>query len=148
MKETDMKRRGKAAIISALTALLGCATMYQLNAKTYQMVGNAQMPAAKGSVAVKTSANGNTRLRVQVKHLTPPDKLVAGARGFVVWVEPPHERPQNIGALVVDQNLNGELYTLTPQHEFELSITPERSPTAPEPTGPVVLRTAVSIPVN
>jgi anti-sigma-K factor RskA len=140
-----VQRPKRTLAIFALAALLGCAAMYRLNAKTYLMKGNPHMPAAEGSVDAKVSPDGNTRLRVRVKRLAQPDKLVAGARGFVVWVTPAHERPQNIGTLAVDQHLNGELYTLTSQREFELSITPERSPTAQEPTGPVVLRTAVAI---
>ena len=139
-----MNHLRRIALLGALSALLGCATMYRLNAETYPLSGNPLMPAAAGSVDMKAGANDNTQLHVNVKHLAAPDKIESGATTFVVWIKPLDTGPQNIGALTVDEELNGDLYTVTSQREFDLMITPERSPTTQYPSGPVVLRTAIS----
>lgn len=111
---------------------------------TTPMVNAPQTPAAEGSVSTSVGENGNTHLTLQVSHLAPPERVVPGAKVYVVWIAPENGRPQNAGALYVDQSLNGRLDTVTPYTTFEVYVTAEGSPTAPGPSGPRVLTAVVS----
>ena len=63
------------------------------------------------------------------------------ASAYVVWVEPLDRSmaPQNVGALRVNDDLEGELRTVTPLEDFNLFVTPEPHGNANEPSGPKVL---------
>jgi hypothetical protein len=108
------------------------------------LVGSTLVPAAQGSVIASPGANGNTRLLVQVKHLAPPERVSPSAKTYVVWVRPAGGSAQNVGAIVVDDNLSGRLETLTPLQTFDLFITAEPYPAIPGPRGPQVLVAQIS----
>lgn len=126
-----------AGLIVAMT-LVGCAS-------TYQMTAGPQVPAAKGTVQAKTGDNGNTRLKLSVQHLAVPDRITAGSTVFVVWARSSGAPAQNLGTLRVDKDLEGTLSTLTPLRTFDLTVTPEASASAQDPTGPTVLETSVNL---
>jgi hypothetical protein len=128
------------ALLLGTTGLFGCATTAPLRAST-------AVPAAEGHVKVAAGDNGNTKLDINVKHLARPDKLAAGATSFVVWARSPMELsapPQNLGALRVNDDLEGSLQTVTPLKQLDLTITPEMSPAASAPTGAPVMTAHIS----
>jgi hypothetical protein len=102
--------------------------------------------AGKGTVTVKNDHNENTVMSIDVKHLAPPERVSAASTTYVVWLSPTDKTtgPQNLGALAVDEHLNGKLKTSTPFSSFELFITAEPSPTVLEPTGEHMFWTKVS----
>lgn len=57
---------------------------------------------------------------------------------YVVWAQTASAPPENLGELEVENNLKGELKTITPQRNFELLVTAENDPRATAPTGPVM----------
>jgi len=119
----------------AVAALLGgCMTVTRV-----PLVNAPGAPAADGSVLVSAAPNGNTRLSVEVKHLAPPERLAPGAKVYVAWTQARGGQPQNVGAIVIDDNRSGRLETVTPLPTFELFITAEGFPTAAVPSGPRVL---------
>jgi hypothetical protein len=111
----------------------------------YQLTGGREAPAASGEVKASTSENQNTRLVITVQHLAAPDRLTPGATSYVVWVAPhgKEAEAQNIGALQVNDKLEGKLETVTPLQQFALWITAEPSPRAQSPTGTRVMSTHV-----
>lgn len=108
---------------------------------TYHLQSSQQVLAAIGTVKVSSGENGNTKVHVSVQHLAPPQKVAPTATTYVVWARPnvTGATPQNIGALNVDDDLEGELHTVTPLQSFALVITPEPSSQAMAPTNPPVL---------
>jgi hypothetical protein len=110
-------------------------------------MGGRETPAASGEVKASTGENLNTRLAIEVQHLAPPDRLMPGATSYVVWVASPGNEgaPQNIGALQVNDKLEGKLETVTPLQQFSLWITPEPSPRAQAPTGARIMSTRVGM---
>jgi hypothetical protein len=102
---------------------------------------SARIPAAEGVVKVERGPNDNTRLRIEVAHLAPPDRLQPGATVFVAWAMPLQgsSPPQNLGALLVDKNLDGRLETVTAWREFNLVITAESMPGGDRPTSETLL---------
>lgn len=108
------------------------------------MVSSPDIPAAQGTVRATAGENGNTLLRVFVRHLAPPRKVRSDATTYVVWVQPAGGAPQNMGALKVDEDLRGTLTTVTPLTSFEVFITLEKSATVQEPSAENVLSASVA----
>jgi hypothetical protein len=100
-----------------------------------------EIPAAEGTARLRATRNGNTEIKLSVKHLAPPARITAGAGVFVVWARglAPGAAAQNLGALRVDKNLNGKLTATTPMTSFDLFITCEESQTTPTPGTPELL---------
>jgi hypothetical protein len=104
------------------------------------------VPAANGDIATASDDNGNTQMRIRVKHLAPPAKIMSGANNYVVWVLPNgSQRYQNVGTLRVGSDLAGDYRTTVPYKYFQVMITPENAPGVQAPTGPAVLEKNVSM---
>ncbi len=110
-------------------------------ATTYQLGSSSETPAAQGKARLKNTKNGNVEIKLNVKHLAPPGRIVPGSEVFVVWVRglAPGAEAQNLGALKVDKNLNGKLTAVTAMSSFDLFITCEQSQTTLVPSGPELL---------
>ena len=108
------------------------------------MVNSPDIPAAQGTIRATPGENGNTRLRVSVRHLAPPKKVRADATTYVVWVQAAGGAPQNMGALKVDEDLRGTLTTVTPLTSFEVFITLENAATVQEPSAGNLLSASVA----
>lgn len=113
-------------------------------APTVRMVSSQSVPAASGTVKASRAANGNTAIEIEVRHLAQPHALQPSATTYVVWARPSAgARPQNLGALRVDQNLRGTLSTVTPLESFDVFITAEPSATVMAPTSERVLSASI-----
>jgi hypothetical protein len=117
--------------------LIGCVSTQQ------PMHSAAGVPASEGTVNATKGDNDNTVVDIHVKHLAPPSKMAADATVYVVWVQPLDGAMQNVGAMVLDSNLDGSLNTLTPHHRFKLIVTPEPSAAVAAPTHEPVFTTDV-----
>ena len=106
---------------------LGCAT-------TQAMRTGVRVPASEATVKATEGDNGNTRLTIRVKHLAQPSKVAADATVYVVWIQPSNAKPQNVGALSLNDNLEGHLDTMTPHRRFLMIVTPEPSALVGHPT--------------
>ena len=131
-----------AAVVGAAFLFGGCAMMGAAKEKPNMTVSQ-ELPAAEGTADFARTKNENTSIEVKVKHLASPEKLDPPAVTYVVWVrQDGEERPQNVGALKVDDNLTGTLATVTPLRRFELFITAEDDGQAREPSGEPLLWTS------
>ena len=54
-----------------------------------------------------------------------PQEMHAGSDVLAVWLRPVDGDSQNVGALILDNDLEGSLDTLTPHRRFRVSVTPE-----------------------
>ncbi|MEO8553170.1 MAG: hypothetical protein ABI678_24525 [Kofleriaceae bacterium] len=52
--------------------------------------------------------------------------------------------PQNVGALRLDSNLTGTLDTVTPMHDFVLTVGVEADPATQTPTSTPVITSTIS----
>jgi hypothetical protein len=120
----------------------GCA-MFQKGSETPLQASSA-LPASEGKAIVSDGPNGNTALRVKVKHLAEPQKVAQGSRVYVVWVQPTEGRPHNVGVMQIDDELEGSLSTITPFKSFKVMVTPEASATVTSPTNDEVFTAQVN----
>ncbi|MFA6238575.1 MAG: hypothetical protein WC635_14670 [Bacteriovorax sp.] len=131
-------RKKKTLVIGIVALMLasGCATSAR-----YKMTTNEQIAhGATGVVSVVPTDGNNTKLRLKVKHLYPAENIQNGATNYIVWVRPAgSDRFQNVGALQVDNMLQGEYMTTVPYSSFYVMVTPEKSNIVETPSGPTIL---------
>lgn len=130
------------AAIALLAGIhLGCGMLGGKSEQT--MNSSSTTPAAQGTVTASAGDNGNTELKVRVKHLAPPSKMVSDATVYVVWVQPEQAAIQNVGAMTLDDDLEGSLDTVTPHSRFKVTVTPEPGPRGSQPTNEPVFTSDV-----
>lgn len=114
---------------------------------TFVMTPDATVPFAKGEVSASIADDGNGTYTVLVEHLGDPAKLNPQATTYVLWVQPKKEDSpiQNMGAIKVDSDYNGEHTFNTTFKSFDLTITPEESADAVKPSGRDILKTTIAI---
>jgi hypothetical protein len=137
----------KKKTLSLVAAAFCAAACSHMNAQAVKLKPETEGAAsiAKGEVRTIDSSNDNKRVWVKIEHLAPPEKVADGATTYVVWAQPEGgATPQNIGALKVDDELEGSLMTVVPYDNFRLFITPEPSAQVTEPSGEEIL--AASLP--
>ncbi|MFN7957088.1 MAG: anti-sigma factor [Holophagaceae bacterium] len=123
-----------AALIVMVGAQYGCQRMASWRTKPQEMHGASDIPAGQGTVKVTSGDNGNSNVSIRVKHLAPPSKIAADSTVYVVWFRPVDGDSQNVGALILNSDLEGSLDTLTPHRRFRITVTPEPNGQAASPT--------------
>jgi hypothetical protein len=137
-----MKSTLKAAAFRSMLALLLIGTIASAcAAMTMPLGASPQIPAAEGKAQLHKNKNGNVQIKLTIKHLAPPERIIPGANVFMVWVRglAPDAQAQNLGALRVDKNLNAKMTAITALPSFDLFITCEPSQTATVPGTPELL---------
>lgn len=125
--------------LAAIVLLSACAGPYVLESSP-------DLLSAQGALRVKSTKNGNSKLKFEVKHLAQPEKVSSSAKTFVVWAVPqnsPGVAAQNLGAFQVDSDLEGSIETMTPHHDFEFFVTAEPKGDVGVPTGRKLMWTSV-----
>ena len=125
-----MRFFGLVVVLAAL--LSGCATY------DGPMQAAPELLTAKADLEVKKVQNNSQKIEIDIEHLAPPEKIQPGATVFVVWAQPliPEGAPaQNIGAFVVDNELEADLVAMTPYATFDLFVTAETSRSVVAPSG-------------
>jgi len=129
-----------SAVLALILAISGCTMLGIGGGGTTRLSSSPTLPAVDGRAKFTATKNDNTRIELTVKHLPHPGKLTPPANTYVVWTRATKYAPaQNVGALLVDKNLNGKLVTETALHSFELFITAEDSGQIQEPLGQPLL---------
>jgi hypothetical protein len=100
-------------------------------------------PAAEGKVITDNDRNGNTGVEVQVKHMATPQSLTPARQTYLVWVQPRGKDPELLGALRVNENLEGSLKAATPYKDFEILVTAEDNMKPEMPSNMVILKGSV-----
>ena len=140
---SESKKMWAVALTAALLFAVGaCASSSQI-----RLAGSSDIPAAQGNVTVGTTENGNTRVQFAVKHLAPPDRMNPGATVYLVWVRPLEagSSATSLGAMQLNENLEGEISTVTPLRAFDIFVTAEAMQTATWPTGKELLSQRVQM---
>lgn len=127
----------KILVLTPLLAFIACST-----GSVLKMSGSDLNPAAEGFVETDSTTNNNTRVDVEVKHLVAPGRIERGASTYILWARPTigdTTIAQNLGALKVDEDLNGRMSTVLPHQNFQLFITAEPTAMVTVPSGARIL---------
>jgi hypothetical protein len=103
------------------------------------------VPAARGSVKIKTDKNKNYAIEVNVTHLAEPSRLTPPSHAYVVWMET-NEGIKNIGQLrtssgLLSRTMKANLKTVTTFKPDNFFITAEENGSVTMPGFRVILRT-------
>jgi hypothetical protein len=101
-------------------------------------------PAAEGKVITDNDRNGNTGIEIHVKHMATPQSLTPAKQTYLVWVQPRGKDPELLGALRVNEDLEGSLKAATTYKDFEIFITAEDSMKPETPSSTVILKGSVA----
>jgi hypothetical protein len=136
---TMLKTIGIAA--AALFALGACSsTLWGMRGQTWRMQNTGQLPAAQGIVKIASAPHDNTVVRINLKHVPPAEKVSPDANVYVAWAKASDsDRPVALGSLKPGENRKAVLETVTTMRNFDLTITPEKSPYVERPTAQPVL---------
>jgi hypothetical protein len=121
-------------------SLLAAASLW---AREDRLVNTGAAPAAEGKVITDNDRNGNTKVEVTVKHMATPQSLTPAHQAYLVWVQPRGKEAELLGALRVNQDLEGSLKATTPYKDFDVLITAEDSMKPEMPSSMVILKGTV-----
>lgn len=123
-----------------LTAALGLGAC---GGTTYESTGRQPALGADATVEVSSSAD-NHRVKVEVDHLPPPERLAPGMERYSVWFVPNGRSAVLAGTLDYDEDSReGRLETVTPHRSFTVLVTAQRAELPHEPSDVVVFRQRV-----
>jgi hypothetical protein len=100
-------------------------------------------PAAEGKIITDNDRNGNTGVNIQVKHMATPQSLTPPRQTYLVWIQPRGKDAELLGALRVNENLEGSLKAATTYKDFDVLITAEDNMKPETPSSTVVLKGTV-----
>jgi hypothetical protein len=124
--------------------LSSCAMFGGGSSRELTLTGSPEFPAVRGNATVSTTDDGNTKIDLEVQHLAPPEQINSDATVFVVWAQDNEtNESHNLGAIKVNEDLDGSMTAVTNMRTFDLYVTAEPSPGATTPTGNTILRTNV-----
>lgn len=128
-----------ATILFAAFSLSSCA-------KKMTFGTSSVVPAAEGSVKIKSDKNKNTSIDLKVERLADPQRLNPSKKTYVVWMETAGNGTKNIGSLntssgFLSGKLKSSLKTVTPYKPTGFFITAEDDAGVQYANGQVVLRT-------
>ncbi|WP_220466182.1 hypothetical protein [Dyadobacter psychrotolerans] len=104
------------------------------------------VPAAEGYVKIKKDKNENYAVKLNVRHLSPPDRLVESKNVYVVWANTKDNGVRNMGQLksghgLFSKALTSSLETVSTFEPVNFFITAEKEASIQYPEGQVVLTT-------
>ncbi len=110
-----------------------------------EMTTGPSVLGADGQVDVADGPNGNTLVKVSIRHLAPAERVSAGATVYVAWIQSGDGgSQQNVGQIRLDGDRAGMLETVTPFKTFTLTVTAEPLATAATPTANPVLTAKIA----
>ena len=125
-------------MILGTTCLLSCAT----KSPNPIDVDNASIvPAAAAEATAHLDANDNTKVKLDVVRLAPPENLTPPAATYVVWAQTEAGRTFMLGQLQVNNEGTGMFTSTAPVESFRLLVTGENDLQITEPSSQRVLTT-------
>lgn len=122
-------------LVLAAVALAACAGP--------RVASSPDLAQARTSVRFGRLSDDRVSIDLAVRRLEEPSKLFPPGHAYVAWVRRGPDSPaQNVGALEIDDQLNGLLRTATDLRRFELFVTAEAASDVDKPAGPPLLWTS------
>jgi hypothetical protein len=120
-------------------SLFSCAT-------SVSFLSSAVVPAARGSVKIKTDNNKNYVIQISLSDLAESTRLQPAKLTFIVWMITDRDLTKNIGQLnsskgFMSKQLKGSFKTVSSDKPVKIFITAEDDPAVQYPGTQVVLST-------
>lgn len=104
------------------------------------------VPAAQGTVQVKSDGNKNYRIEIEVFNLAEPDRLQPPKKMYMVWMVTDQDITKNIGQIktsskTFSKNLKASFETVSSFKPMKIFITAEDDTNIQNPNYEIVLST-------
>lgn len=104
------------------------------------------VPAAKGTVKIKSGKNNNYVIKIELSDLAKPERLQPPRNVYVVWMATTSNATKNIGQIetstsFLSKQLTSSFETISPIKPTKIFITAEENANIQYPMGQVVLTT-------
>jgi hypothetical protein len=145
-----MMRRNALGVATLVMFSLGaCSWWSNMGAKSWPLANTSHVPAASGEVLTRKWEGHERQVQIKIKHLAPANQVVTGTTGYVVWFQSVEQSApaQNMGALSLNQDLEGTLTATTSFVDFNVLVTAESSAAATQPSSNEIMRAQVRGPV-
>lgn len=123
----------------AFLAIFGLLLLSTACAKHIHLTPATTVPAATAKADITHDSNGNTLIKLDVKHLARPENLTPPASVYIVWVQPRDGAAIKQGQLQVSDDLSAHFTSPTTYKTFKLFVTAEQSVSVTSPSGQQVL---------
>jgi hypothetical protein len=144
MRPTRFNFSAKRLLFGALAAML----MFSFTscAKKMAFLSSSIVPAAQGSVKVKTDNNKNYAIQIEIDNLADPSRLTPPREIYVVWMDTSQETAKKLGQIktsssMFSKNLKASFETVSSVKPVKIFITAENDPNVLNPDWEVVLST-------
>ena len=112
-------------ILSALVL-----TTFSSCSKKMTFSNSSIVPAAVGSIDLKSDKNNNHSIKINIDHLAPASQLTPPYKTYVVWMVTENNETKNIGQLIsnssfLSKSLKGHLSAVTSFKPVSFFITAE-----------------------
>ncbi|HRZ97850.1 MAG TPA: hypothetical protein P5084_09845 [Paludibacter sp.] len=125
MKSKNLKMTG-------LTLLVSIILIFSFSSCTYKtkFLTSVVVPAAQGTVQIKTDANKNYAIKIKISNLAPSTRLSPPRDAYVVWLVTVGKVAKNLGQLnsssdFMSKNLNASFETISGLKPSKIIITAE-----------------------
>jgi len=120
-----------------LGAFLSCSK--KMDFKTSEAV-----PAARGTITVKTDKNKNHAIKINITNLAEPERLQPAKKLYMVWIETDQNITKNIGQIktssgTFSKTLKATFETVTTFNPKRVFITAENDANVQTPNWEVIL---------
>jgi hypothetical protein len=99
------------------------------------------VPAAEGTVKIKSDNNENYSIKMDITNLADVDRLQPPKNSYVVWLESDQGSPKNVGRIITSGRLKVSFETVATLKPTRLFITAEENENVQYPGSMVVLTT-------
>jgi hypothetical protein len=144
MKATRLNNIRKNIVLGIFAVIIvflvnSCAT-------SVSFLNSSVVPAAQGSVKIKTDKNKNYVIQISLSNLAESTRMQPSKLTYIVWMVTDRELTKNIGQLnsskgFMSKSLKGSFKTVSSDKPVKIFITAEDDASIQYPGTPVVLST-------
>lgn len=138
----------KNVIVKALSGILLIMMLFSISscAKKWEFLTSTVVPAARGTVKVKTDSNKNHVIQLDITNLAEPERLQTPKKLYMVWMLTDQDVTKNLGQIktssgTFSKTLKASFETVSTFMPVKIFITAEDDPNIQYPGWEIVLTT-------
>ena len=125
-------------MLAGLAGFIFMISMSSCAVKTHFLVSEI-VPAAQGTVQIKTDKNNNYVIKIEISNLSPSNRLTPPSNAYVIWLISADNNAQNLGQInssedFMSNNLRTVFETVSSTKPSKIVITAENDPSVQYPS--------------